>query len=95
MKLEDFHFDFGGFGKGYIADRAREMRLLHWIKKVKGVAGMHILLAEDDETLGELIVHLLKKKGRGQGSVKKTKRCCKAAVNHEGRLAFPACRWYK
>ena len=35
------------------------------------------------------------KKGRGQGSVKKTKRCCKAAVDHEGRLAFPACRWYK
>lgn len=25
LKLEDFHFDFGGFGKGYIADRAREM----------------------------------------------------------------------
>ncbi len=40
-------------------------------------------------------LYLLKKKGRGQGSVKKTKRCCKAAVNHEGRLAFPACRWYK
>ena len=37
----------------------------------------------------------MKKKGRGQGSVKKTKRCCKAAVNHEGRLASPACRWYK
>ncbi len=27
------------------------------------MAGMHILLAEDDETLGELIVHLLRKKG--------------------------------